>query len=130
MGFYRYSYRKQEFSHLIQIYKTSFALRCFPEVLRDVNVIFIRKVGRKTALPKAYRPISHKFFLLKGMEKIIDIHIRSKIISLASLHPWTLCLLRSTKQRDCTFMEIEGALDIAFFEPNGMADQGLFFKGV
>ena len=41
-------------------------------------MVFIPKAGRDPEDPKAYRPISLTSFLLKAMEKVIDLHLRSE----------------------------------------------------
>lgn len=72
---------------LIHLFKASYALGYLPMAWRKVKVVFIPKAGKKDPeQPKSYRPISLTSFLLKTMEKLIDLHIRVNHLSRQPLH--------------------------------------------
>lgn len=72
---------------LREIVKASYALSYVPQAWRKGNVVFIPKAGgRCETQPRSYRPISLSSFLLKTMERILDLHIRSETLMLSPLH--------------------------------------------
>jgi hypothetical protein len=55
------------------------AIGYLPQAWIGVKVLYIPKAGTQNPeQPKSYRPISLTSFLLKSIEKMIDLHIRSK----------------------------------------------------
>lgn len=74
--------------HLIfKFYEASFRLSYIPKIWQKVKLTFIPKPGKDDyTSPKSFRPISLTSFLLKGLEKIIDRHIRDKLDTLDPLH--------------------------------------------
>ncbi len=118
----------------VGLMRDSLALSYIPSPWRIARVIFIPKVGRKDySLAKSFRPISLTSFMLKGMEKIIDNHIRSKALKVAPLHAnqhayrvgrstntalyqLTAEIQNSLENNEvaiCAFLDIEGAFDNA-----------------
>lgn len=120
---------------IVGMFKASIILNHIPTRWRKVNVIFIPKPGKDPAEPKSYRPISLLSFLLKTLEKLLDIHIRESL----DLHPisemqFAYCKGKSTElaahylvsrlekaksQKQIamvSFMDIQGAFDNTTFE--------------
>ena len=63
------------------IYSASLALETIPSTLTNVRVAFIPKPGKSDySTPKSFRPISLSSFILKGMERILEKHIREKVL--------------------------------------------------
>lgn len=63
---------------LTNILSSCINLVYIPQAWREVKVVFIPKAGKTNHwTPKDYRPISLSSFVLKIMEKILDLHIRS-----------------------------------------------------
>jgi len=59
---------------LVHIYRASIALGYIPRIWRSSRVTFISKPGKPNyAAAKAFRPISLASFLLKGLEKLVEI---------------------------------------------------------
>ena len=123
--------------HLGRVFISSFTFGYIPKPWRKVNVVFIPKAGKRSAAdPKSYRPISLSSFLLKSMEKVLDLHIRSELEIKAPLHSHqfayqkgksTTTALHSlvTKLEKTladkevaltTFIDIEGAFDNTSYE--------------
>ena len=117
-------------SFLIKIFRASYSYGCIPSLWRKVRVAFIPKGGKKPAEdPKAYRPISLSSFLLKTMEKIINIHVRGQLSE--PLHAKQFAYQSGKSTEDalhdlvgkiektiefkevalCAFLDIEGAFD-------------------
>lgn len=72
---------------LHKIYIASLAWGHIPNAWTYVNVLFIPKVGKRPGnQPKSFRPISLTSFLLKTMEKVVDMHMRSEILDIRPLH--------------------------------------------
>jgi len=66
--------------HLTVIFHGCLALNHIPTIWLDVKVIFIPKAGKPSNTnPKDFRPISLSSFLLKNLERLIEIHIRLTI---------------------------------------------------
>ena len=62
---------------LVKIYRNCINLEYIPKAWRDVRVVFIPKAGKVNhCTAKDYRPISLSSFVLKIMERILDLHIR------------------------------------------------------
>ena len=73
---------------LCHIFRASLALSYIPKIWQIARVAFIPKPGRMNySEAKAFRPISLTSFLLKGMEKLIDRHLRDGPISELPFHP-------------------------------------------
>lgn len=63
---------------LQRIYKDCFTLAYMPMSWRKVKVVFIPKLGKLGhSVAKDFRPISLTSFLLKTLERLLDIHIRA-----------------------------------------------------
>lgn len=74
------------------IFKACLHFSHIPSLYRAVTTIHVPKAGKpRHVLPKDYRPISSSFFLLKTLERLIDIEIRS-LLPLTSI---------STAQHTC-----------------------------
>jgi Reverse transcriptase (RNA-dependent DNA polymerase) len=50
-------------------------------------MVYIPKAGKDPEQPKSYRPISLTSFLLKTLEKLIDMRIKLEHLKSHSLHP-------------------------------------------
>jgi Reverse transcriptase (RNA-dependent DNA polymerase) len=67
--------------------RASYTLGYLPKAWRGVKVVYIPKAGTKDPEQfKSYTHISLTSFLLKTMEKLIDLHIRSKYLVRHPLH--------------------------------------------
>jgi hypothetical protein len=72
---------------IVLLCRASYTLGYLTKTWRGVKVVYIPKAGTKDPeQPKSYRPISLTSFLLKIMEKLIDLHIRSKYLVRHPLH--------------------------------------------
>jgi Reverse transcriptase (RNA-dependent DNA polymerase) len=67
----------------VLIIRTSYALGYLPKAWREVKVVYISKDPEQ---PESYRPISLTSFILKTMEKLTDLHIRTKHLMRQPLH--------------------------------------------
>lgn len=122
---------------LIKLFRASFSLEYIPRCWREVRVIFIPKTGNKPPEDiRSYRPISLTSFILKTMEKILGLHIRSNIIQRSPLDPSQHAYqagkstetalheltseiedtLRNKEALLCSFIDIQGAFDNTKFE--------------
>jgi hypothetical protein len=73
--------------HLCRIYRACMAYGFIPMSWRQVKVTFIPKPGKfDYTEAKAYGPISLSSFLLKTMEKLVDMHIRDGVLRTYPLH--------------------------------------------
>jgi retron-type reverse transcriptase len=114
------------------IFKNSYLMAYIPLSWRKVNVVFIPKAGkRNTKEPKSYRPSSLTSFLLKTMEKMINIHLRSEFLlerplhknqyayqpgksTETALHNLVTKIEKALNEKEvalCAFIDIEGAFD-------------------
>lgn len=132
---------------LTNLFRTSLATGFVPSLWCLVNVIFIPKPGKDIELPKSYRPISLSSFLLKTMERLIDVHIRETIALSSPLHKLQFAYMKgkstelaahhlvsklehSLTNRNialCAFMDIQGAFDNTSFRS---IDRALTAKGI
>ncbi|XP_055714430.1 uncharacterized protein LOC129808685 [Phlebotomus papatasi] len=72
---------------IVRLFRLCFTLGHVPSVWSHARVVFIPKGGGKDpSSPKSYRPISLTSFLLKCMEKVIDLHLRQGILIEFPLH--------------------------------------------
>lgn len=133
--------------HLIRIFRAILAFRYIPNKWKEVKVVFIPKTGKKMGCdPKSYRPISLTSFILKTMEKLIDLHVRQGILknkplhknqhayqkgksTVTALNDLTLQVERVLLDKEialCAFIDIEGAFDNTTFISieNAMIDRG------
>lgn len=63
---------------LVKIFKASIRLGYIPKTWRKVKVVFIPKSGKTShTAAKDYRPISLSSFLLKTMERLVDLEVRT-----------------------------------------------------
>ena len=124
------------YQQLCAIFRASLAYGYIPQSWRVSRVVFIPKRGRANYTnAKAYRPISLASFMLKTMERLIDRHIRRRVLSDTPLHrnqhayqPGKSCetaihqlvsrLEDSLDRREIAlgaFLDIEGAFDNTSF---------------
>ncbi|XP_041986403.1 uncharacterized protein LOC121738430 [Aricia agestis] len=117
---------------LLKIFRASFAWGYIPLASTKVKVSYIPKSGdRDKALPKSYRPISLTSFMLKTMEKVVNLHIRDTYLTKKPLHErqhayqkgksTETALMdlvdridRAIEDKEialCVFLDIEGAFD-------------------
>ncbi|KAL1448474.1 hypothetical protein WDU94_005530 [Cyamophila willieti] len=117
---------------LTRIFINSFIFGYIPTSWRKVNVVFIQKAGKRPSdLPKSWRPISLSSFLLKSMEKVLDLYIRGALAQRSPLHRYqfayqkgksTTSALHSLVQRlEKTLADKEIAL-VAFIDIEGAFD--------
>ncbi|XP_050340320.1 uncharacterized protein LOC126766612, partial [Bactrocera neohumeralis] len=120
--------------HLLGLMRDSLALSYISEPWIIAKVIIITKVGRRDySLAKSFRPKSLTPFMLKGMEKVIDNHIRSEALKIAPLHArqhayragrstYTALYQPTSELQDsldngevaiCAFLDIKGTFDNA-----------------
>lgn len=67
---------------LLLIFKSCFKLNYVPKKWKTVTVIFIPKAGKPSHVkPKDFRPISLSSFLLKTLERLLEVFIRNHIPS-------------------------------------------------
>lgn len=123
--------------HLEKIYTACLATGYIPVQWRAVRVAFIPKPGKTTYTDaKSFRTISLTSFLLKGMEKLMDRHIRDQVLKRwplhASQHAYQRGRSTETALHDLVcgiegeldkkghalgaFLDIEGAFDNATFD--------------
>lgn len=63
---------------LVKIFKGCLLLGYIPTAWREVKVVYIPKAGKPShCTAKDFRPISLSSFLLKTLERLLDLHIRS-----------------------------------------------------
>ena len=73
---------------LTRIYKACLAIGYVPLSWRTARVVFLPKPGKVTYKEaKSFRPVSLTSFLLKGLERLLDRHIRDKYLSQVPLNP-------------------------------------------
>jgi hypothetical protein len=60
--------------------------RSFMPAWCQVNVVFISMPGRNSG-PRDFRPISLTSFLLKTMDRLVDMFLRDEILASESIHP-------------------------------------------
>ncbi|XP_041987895.1 uncharacterized protein LOC121739476 [Aricia agestis] len=117
---------------LLKIFRASFAWGYIPLAWTKIKVSYIPKSGdREKALPKSYRPISLTSFMLKTMEKVVNLHIRDTYLTKKPLHErqhayqkgksTETALMdlvdridRAIEDKEialCVFLDIEGAFD-------------------
>ncbi|XP_048484155.1 uncharacterized protein LOC105391530 [Plutella xylostella] len=117
---------------VVKIFRASYAWGYMPHLWTRVRVTFIPKTGnRDKSLPKSYRPISLTSFMLKAMEKVINLHIRTGYLTQNPLHvkqhayqkgkSTETALIELTDRIEkaledkeialCAFLDVEGAFD-------------------
>ena len=117
---------------LVCLFRASYNWGYIPLIWRKVRLVFILKQGKRPLeLPKSYRPISLTSFLLKTMERLLDLHIRRRLERLTPLHRTQFAYtkgkstevalhslvnriegaFRSKEIALCAFLDIEGAFD-------------------
>lgn len=122
---------------LCNIYRASIALGYIPERWRTTKVVFIPKPGKDTySNPKSFRPICLTSFLMKTLERLIDIYIRNGALcymplhdgqhayragrsTLSALHSLTGILERAIDRKKIAlsaFFDIEGAFSNVTFD--------------
>ncbi|CAF4935806.1 unnamed protein product [Pieris macdunnoughi] len=74
--------------YLVPLFRACIAHRYIPLKWREVKIIFIPKPGREDyTQAKSFRPISLTSFLLKTLERLGDLEIRSRVSLAKFLHP-------------------------------------------
>jgi Reverse transcriptase (RNA-dependent DNA polymerase) len=121
---------------LVLLFRASYSLGYQPKAWRNARVVYIPKAGKDSEQPKSYRPISLTSFLLKTLEKLIDLHIRLQHLKRHSLHPKKFAyqagkstvsalhhlvrkvenVIRHKEVTLTAFIDIEGAFDNTGFE--------------
>ena len=71
---------------LTLLFRASYTWAYIPEGWRKVNVVFLPKPGKTGDNAKSYRPISLSSFILKTMEKMLDLHIRGTLAIHRPIH--------------------------------------------
>jgi Reverse transcriptase (RNA-dependent DNA polymerase) len=128
---------KTQLPTLVLMFRTSYALGYLPKAWREVKVVYIPKAGKKDPeQPKSYRPISLTSFILKTMEKLIDLHIRTKHLirqplhskqfayqagksTISALHHLVRKIENAIKYKEvalAAFIDVEGAFDNTGFD--------------
>jgi len=80
--------REAVIPYLVRIFCAFLPVGCVSAIWRQVKVVFISKPGRNSySRPKAYRPLSLTWFLLKTMESLMDRYLRDEALALRPLHP-------------------------------------------
>lgn len=118
--------------YIVKIFKYSLSMNYIPKPWRGTLITFIPKPGKNTYLKaKSYRPISLMSFILKAMEKILDNHIREKVLDKnplskdqhayqkgksteSALHHLVHRIEKALEHKEIaitTFIDIEGAFD-------------------
>lgn len=122
---------------IVNIYKASLQLCYIPKTWQEVRVIFIPKPGKEDyTSPKSFRPISLTSVLLKGLERLIDRHIKEQMGSSFTIHESQHAIQKGKSTESAlhalvsqieetfdkkeflvaTFMDITGAFDNVSFE--------------
>ena len=104
----------------------------YPKIWQKTNVVFIPKPGKQNYYDsKSFRPISLTCFLLKALERCVELYLKSHILPKTPIHPnqhaYTAdkstdtalhCLvgklenmLHHKHSALCTFLDIQGAFD-------------------
>lgn len=116
---------------LSKLYRASLLLGYIPSRWSEVKVVFLPKMGKPEQLPTSFRPISLSSFLLKGMEKILDQHIREVYLkerplnkdqfayqpgksTETAIHSLTSKIEKALESKNialCAFIDISGAFD-------------------
>jgi hypothetical protein len=74
-------------SHLCRLFRACIAFGYTPQAWSRVRVVFLPKPGKDDyENPKSYRPISLSSFILKTLEKLVDIYIREGPLRRNPLH--------------------------------------------
>jgi hypothetical protein len=74
--------------YLVRIFCACLATGYVPAIWRQVKVVFVPKPGKSSySGPRDYRPISLTSFLLKTIERLVDIYLRDEVLALVPLHP-------------------------------------------
>ncbi|KAL3265965.1 hypothetical protein HHI36_010152 [Cryptolaemus montrouzieri] len=73
--------------HLIHIFRSFLALGYVPESWKSVRVVFIPKPGQIAhKIAKDFRPINLTSFLLKTLERLVEIYLRKNTLVARPLH--------------------------------------------
>lgn len=99
---------------LTHLYKASLATGVVPQAWRSVKVIFIPKHGKEDySDPKAWRPISLSSYQLKGLERLVDLHIRSTALIRNPISPHQYAYSKG-KSTDAAVHCVVNAIERAF----------------
>ena len=73
--------------YLVSIFRMSLATGYVPAIWRQVKLVSIPKPGRSTySGPRDCRPIGLTSFLLKYMDRLVDIYLRDEALAIVPLH--------------------------------------------
>lgn len=73
--------------HIVNIYKACLNIGYVPNKWQEVKVVFIPKPGKDDyTSPKSFRPISLTSTLLKGLERLVDRHMKDFIDTTSGIH--------------------------------------------
>lgn len=73
--------------HIVNIYKACLDLGHVPKKWNEVKVVFIPKPGKDNyTSPKSFRPISLTSTLLKGLERLVDRHMKERMEESSRIH--------------------------------------------
>ena len=73
--------------YIVDIYKACLTLGYVPNIWKEVKVTFIPKPGKDDyTSPKSFRPISLTSTMLKGMERIMDRHMKEVMNENSNIH--------------------------------------------
>ena len=119
--------------HIINmLFKLCLLTGYIPQMWRKSDVIFIPKPGKQTYYEsKSFRPISLTCFLLKTLERLIELYLKTEVLSCNPLNPnqhaYTIDRSTDTAHHSlisklerallnknsvlCTFLDIQGAFD-------------------
>ncbi|RYE25309.1 MAG: hypothetical protein EOP45_04900 [Sphingobacteriaceae bacterium] len=124
--------------HIYHVYRASIRLHHVPTEWGEVKVTFIPKPGKEDyTIPKAFRPISLTSFMLKGLERVVERHVKEQMdvttplsddqhafregrSTETALHE-IMEDVETTVDKDdeflmATFLDMEGAFDNLIFE--------------
>ncbi|XP_075974068.1 uncharacterized protein LOC142975223 [Anticarsia gemmatalis] len=80
--------KDETIKHLLPIYRACIAFKYIPKLWRKAKVVFLPKPGKEDYThAKAFRPISLTSFLLKTLERLVDIYLRDGVLKNNPLHP-------------------------------------------
>lgn len=121
--------------HITLLLRSSLQMTFIPSSWRKVNVVFIPKPGKDPDLPKSYRPISLSSFLLKTLERLVDVHIRAHLEIHSPLHQLQFAYMKGKSTESaihCLTTNVESALSqgdvalAAFLDIQGAFDNTSF----
>lgn len=91
---------------LTTIRRSSMNLGRLPDCWRHVTVIFLPKSDKSTDGPKAHRPISLSSFMLKDLDKLIDLYLKQDVLNTNPFHK-----LQKNKSCNTALHYVENSLE-------------------